>query len=76
MQDLRLYIKVGVNSEEDLEVVKTVREAIDPQYKPRIDPNETWYVGTAVRWFLRLEKCDPELSENPIPHQYLAGVRK
>lgn len=72
-----IYVKLGVvDLEQDLEVVTTVREAIGPHCKLRIDPNETWTVGTAARWFRRMEKFDLELAEDPIPHWDFAGMRK
>jgi glucarate dehydratase len=71
-----LYVKLGIHLEQDLEVVRTVREAIGPQAQLRIDPNESWTIGTAARWFRRLEQFDLELAEDPIPHQDFAGVRK
>jgi len=71
-----VYVKLGVDLEEDLEAIRTIRDAVGPRCKLRCDPNEAWTVGTAARWFRRLEKFDLELAEDPIPHQDFAGLRK
>jgi L-alanine-DL-glutamate epimerase-like enolase superfamily enzyme len=71
-----IFIKVGVDIEEDLAAIRAVRDAIGPYTKFRIDPNESWTVGTAARLFRRLEPLDIELVEDPAPHQDLAGWRK
>ena len=68
-----VYIKAGIEIEEDLAVIKAVREAIGPQCKLRIDPNENWTVGTAARLFRHLERYDLELVEDPVPRHDLAG---
>jgi L-Ala-D/L-Glu epimerase len=71
-----VFIKVGVEIEEDMEAIQAVRDAIGPHCKLRIDPNESWTIGTAARLFRRLESCDIELVEDPVPHDDLAGWRK
>ena len=71
-----IYIKVGIDVEEDLEVIRAVRAAIGPRPKFRIDPNESWTVGTAARIFRMIEPYDIELVEDPAPRQDLAGWRK
>ena len=71
-----VYIKVGIDLEEDLAVIKRVREAIGPECRLRIDPNENWTVGTAARLFRHLEEYDLELVEDPISRHDLAGWRK
>ena len=71
-----IFIKVGIDIEEDLTVIRAVREAIGPKPKFRIDPNESWSVGTAARLFRMIEPYDIELSEDPIPVRDVAGLRK
>jgi len=71
-----VFIKVGVEIEEDLAAIQAVRDAIGPHAKLRIDPNESWTVGTAARIFRRIEALDIELVEDPVPHVDLAGWRK
>ncbi|MCC7354112.1 MAG: mandelate racemase/muconate lactonizing enzyme family protein [Anaerolineae bacterium] len=71
-----IYIKVGIEIDEDIEVIQAVREAIGPRPKFRIDPNESWTVGTAVRLLRRLQDYDLELVEDPVSREDLAGWRR
>ncbi len=71
-----IYIKVGVAVDEDLAVIRAVRKAIGPRLKFRIDPNQTWTIGTAARIFRMVEPDDIELVEDPAPCQDFAGWRK
>ena len=71
-----IYIKVGIDVDEDLEAIRAVRAAIGPRTKFRIDPNESWTIGTAARIFRMIEPYDIELVEDPAPRQDYAGWRK
>ena len=61
-----IYIKVGDNEEADIELVAKLREVIGPGIRLRIDANEAWTVGTAVRMLRRLEPFDLEFVEQPV----------
>lgn len=71
-----VYIKVGIDVEQDLAAVRTIREAIGLKPKLRIDPNEKWSVGTAARLGHLLEEFNLELLEDPVPHRDLGGMRR
>src|SRR6266849_6473219 len=43
------YMKVGVNIEAELEMVRTIRVTIGPQAKIRLDANAAWNVNQALR---------------------------
>jgi L-alanine-DL-glutamate epimerase-like enolase superfamily enzyme len=61
-----IYFKVGVDEERDVELVARVREAIGPGPKIRVDPNEAWSPGTAVRILRRMAPHVIEYVEQPV----------
>jgi L-alanine-DL-glutamate epimerase-like enolase superfamily enzyme len=61
-----IYIKVGDNEAADIELVAGLREAVGPHVRLRVDANEAWTVGTAVRMLRRLEPYDLEFVEQPV----------
>jgi L-alanine-DL-glutamate epimerase-like enolase superfamily enzyme len=61
-----IYFKVGIDEERDVELVRRVREAIGPGPKLRVDANEAWSPGTAVRILRRMAPYAIEYIEQPI----------
>jgi L-alanine-DL-glutamate epimerase-like enolase superfamily enzyme len=62
------YLKVGIDVEEELEVVRCVREAVGPRCKIRLDANGAWQVNEAVRNLARLDEYPSvEWSLTPAP---------
>ncbi len=61
-----VYAKLGTGFDHDLEVVRTLREALGPGIKLRVDANESWSDGTAVELMKRMAKYDIELFEQPL----------
>jgi L-alanine-DL-glutamate epimerase-like enolase superfamily enzyme len=61
-----VYFKVGIGEERDLELVRRMREAIGPGPRLRVDANEAWSPGTAVRILRRMEPCAIEYIEQPV----------
>jgi L-rhamnonate dehydratase len=66
-------VKVGENERADLDLVRAVREAVGPDVKIRADANGAWTIGTAKRQLRKLEACDLEYIEQPLPLEDLAG---
>jgi L-alanine-DL-glutamate epimerase-like enolase superfamily enzyme len=60
-----IYVKVGIDEERDIELVARVREAIGPGPKLRVDANEAWSPGTAVRILGRMRTYVIEYVEQP-----------
>jgi L-alanine-DL-glutamate epimerase-like enolase superfamily enzyme len=60
-----IYIKVGRGDELDLEITRKVREAIGPDARLRVDPNEQWTPDHAMRMARRLAAYDVEAIEQP-----------
>jgi len=61
-----IYFKVGIEEERDIELVARMREALGPRPKIRVDPNEAWSPGTAVRILKRMAPYVIEYAEQPV----------
>jgi L-alanine-DL-glutamate epimerase-like enolase superfamily enzyme len=62
-----IYIK-GSDPEEDVELLTELRTSLGERTRLRIDPNEAWMPGTAVRTLRRLEPLNLEFVEQPVRH--------
>lgn len=62
-------LKLGVHPpEEEVAVVKAVRQAVGPHIKLRIDPNGCWSLPTAKRMLHQVADLDLEFVEEPIKY--------
>lgn len=74
-----LYLKVGFDPEEDLECVRLMREAADSgtgRVEIRVDANQAWSPGEAVRIINRMARHDPEFVDQPVLMYNLDGMRR
>lgn len=62
-----IYFKVGNDTRADIEAVAAVRAAIGDKGEIRIDANEAWTPGTAIRFIKQIEQYDVEWVEQPTP---------
>jgi L-alanine-DL-glutamate epimerase-like enolase superfamily enzyme len=69
-----IYFKVAINEERDVELVARMREALGAGPKIRIDANEAWSPGTAVRILRRMVGYDIEYIEQPTPMFDIDGL--
>ena len=69
-----LYVKVGIDEERDVELVARLREAVGPGPKIRVDANEAWSPGTAVRVLGRMRSHVIEYAEQPTLMYDIAGL--
>ncbi len=60
-----IYVKVGRGDDLDTEIVAKVRDAIGPQKRLRLDPNEHWQPARAARMIGKLARFDIDLIEQP-----------
>jgi len=71
-------IKVKVGSDDparDIAGVRAVRKAIGPEVKLRVDGNMGWQTAKqAIAVILKMEECDLELVEQPLPACDLDGM--
>ena len=67
---------MGRGEQIDQEIVKQVRNAIDPEVRLRFDPNEAWDPITANRMIGKLNQYDVEMIEQPCGHQNLKTLQQ
>jgi len=61
------YVKIGSDDpDRDVERVAALRDGAGPGMRIRVDANEAWSPGAAVRIIRRLERYDLELVEQPV----------
>jgi L-alanine-DL-glutamate epimerase-like enolase superfamily enzyme len=59
-------MKVGFDEESDLECIKSIREAAGPSIKIRVDANQSWDAGEAVRIIRKMGQYDLEFVDQPV----------
>lgn len=70
-----LYVKVGwADPQADVEVVEAVRAGAGPDARIRIDANEAWSAGAAIRIVRELERSGLEFVEQPVSGRNLAEM--
>jgi len=71
-----LYLKIGLDVEEDIECVKAMRESVGykSNIKIRVDANQAWTPGQAIQIINRLEKYDLEFVDQPVLMYNLEGL--
>jgi L-alanine-DL-glutamate epimerase-like enolase superfamily enzyme len=69
-----LKVKIGADSERDLEVVRTLRERLPREVKLRVDGDQGYTLVTATRVLKMMEKLDLELIEQPVPKWNVEGL--
>jgi L-Ala-D/L-Glu epimerase len=71
-----LKTKAGSDIQEDVEMVRGVRDAVGRKLKLRIDPNRAYSPAQALELARRLEEYDLEYLEQPIAAEPLADARR
>jgi len=61
-----LYMKVGFDEDEDLACIKAIREASSPKHKIRVDANQSWSPGEAIRIIRRMSEYGLEFVDQPV----------
>lgn len=67
-------MKVGNNDQQDIEMVKAVREAGGPDLKIIVDANQAYDVKSAIRIIRQIEKYDIQRVEQPVHYKDLDGL--
>jgi len=70
------YLKVGIDIEAELEMVRTIRETIGPNNKIRLDANTAWTVNEAIRNLARLDAYHIDFIEQPVPQEPLSNMQE
>ena len=66
-------LKVGLDPEQDVALVRRAREVLGPSANLRVDPNGAWTPATAKRMVAKLAPYDLQYIEQPLPVEDLAG---
>lgn len=69
-------IKIGFGVDEDLAVIKAVREAIGPNVRLMIDANHGYSIREAIEVGNRAADCDIDWFEEPVIPEQLGAYRK
>ncbi len=70
-----IKVKLGrPEPDEDVEMVRRIREAVGPGVRLRADANQAYSVKTAIRVARRLERYDVEFFEQPVAWWDLDGM--
>ncbi|MBI3448804.1 MAG: dipeptide epimerase [Acidobacteria bacterium] len=71
-----IKVKIGENAEQDLETLARVREAVGPAVAIRVDANQGYSPGEALKVAAALPALGVELFEQPVPAGDLDGMRR
>jgi D-arabinonate dehydratase/D-galactarolactone cycloisomerase len=71
-----MKVKIGKDSEQDIELVQSVRDTVGPGIRVMVDANCGYDVPTALRVGTRLEEAGVYWFEEPITPDNLDGYRK
>jgi L-Ala-D/L-Glu epimerase len=70
------YLKVGIDIETEVEMVRTIRETVGPQAKIRLDANGAWKVNEALRNLARLDTYGIDFIEQPVSHDPIENMQE
>lgn len=73
------YLKVGLDDRADVEMVATLRDALGPGARLRVDANGAWSLPQAYAMLMRLADYDVDFVEQPVrdhPIGHLAELRR
>ena len=71
-----IYIKVGTGVKNDIEIIKTVRAAIGPDKRLRVDPNEHWGAFEMRQILPEVLDCNIECIEQPTHCESISALRQ
>src|SRR3954466_12308095 len=66
-----MYLKIGFDVDDDLALVRAVREEVGPDVPIRVDANEAWNAVEAVNALRRFEEVGLEFLEQPTDMNHL-----
>jgi glucarate dehydratase len=70
------YLKVGLDIEAELGMVRALRETIGPRAKIRLDANGAWTVNEALRNLARLDEYNIDFIEQPVVQDPLSNMQE
>jgi glucarate dehydratase len=69
-----VYMKIGFDIDDDIALIREIRDEVGPKAGIRVDPNEGWSVFDARRALRQLEELNLEYVEEPINMNDLADI--
>ena len=72
---IKLKVGLGLNANEEIERIASVREAIGPAIHLRLDANEAWRLEEAIAILSRCVPYDIQYVEQPLQAHDLVGMR-
>ena len=69
-----IKIKGSDDMEQDIDRIQAVRAAVGPDIELRLDPNAAWTTIGTIKTMRRLENCQLQLLEQPVPAWDLKGM--
>lgn len=70
------YLKVGINLQHELEMVCSLREAIGPAARIRIDANGAWTVAQSLAALSKFESYDIDFVEQPVSQDPVSNMQE
>jgi L-Ala-D/L-Glu epimerase len=70
------YLKVGIDIDAEVEMVRALRETAGPKAKIRLDANGAWKVNEAIRNLLRLDAFGIDFIEQPVIQDPAAAMQE
>lgn len=70
------YLKVGLNIEAEVQMVRHLRETIGPYAKIRLDANGAWTVNEALRNLRRLDEYKIDFVEQPVVQDPVTNMQE
>ena len=69
-------LKIGLDPDRDVALVRKAREVLGPSANLRVDPNGAWTPATAKRMINKLAPFDLQYIEQPLPAEDIAGAAR
>lgn len=69
-----IRLKLGRSIEEDVEIVSTVRKAIGPDIRIRVDYNQAYSAGEAIEAINAIEEYNIDVAEQPVDKDNYAAM--
>jgi L-alanine-DL-glutamate epimerase-like enolase superfamily enzyme len=69
-----LYMKIGFDIDDDIRLIREIRDEVGPEVGIRVDPNEGWSLFDARRALRELEEVGLEYVEEPVDMNNLDAI--
>ena len=70
------YLKVGLDIDAEVEMVRSLRQTVGPKAKLRLDANGAWKVNEALRNLERLDEYNIDFIEQPVVQDPLENMQE